>query len=296
LNRRLRYFLGSLTILFLIPIFGTIAIYLTEPTVDTWWEAFYFTIITIFTVGYGDFAPTTTTSQVVAVIIVVIGFTAVITTLQSVFNLVISQDLREELGLPVRRTRMKNHIILCGYGNVGQRIYEQLKEKDDKFVIVERDQSRVAHLVDHDVAVISGDATENDTLLRANVHDAKAIVLTMHDPTNIMTVIAAKSLNPSIYIVSEVEDARNIEVLRKLGADEIVQCFEMGARVMLSKARRKALDPVCGVEVDPTKAKFYSEYDGGKYYFDSVECKEAFDKSPARFVGIIGLTDICKVT
>jgi len=296
LNRRLRYFLGSLTILFLIPIFGTIAIYLTEPTVDTWWEAFYFTIITIFTVGYGDFAPTTTTSQVVAVIIVVIGFTAVITTLQSVFNLVISQDLREELGLPVRRTRMKNHIILCGYGNVGQRIYEQLKEKDDKFVIVERDQSRVAHLVDHDVAVISGDATENDTLLRANVNDAKAIVLTMHDPTNIMTVIAAKSLNPSIYIVSEVEDARNIEVLRKLGADEIVQCFEMGARVMLSKARRKALDPVCGVEVDPTKAKFYSEYDRSKYYFDSVECKEAFDKSPARFVGIIGLTDICKVT
>lgn len=296
MNRRLRYFLVSLTILFLIPIFGTMAIYLIEPTVDTLWEAFYFTIITIFTVGYGDFAPTTTTSQVVAVIIVVIGFTAVITTLQSLFNLVISQDLREELGLPVRRTRMKNHIILCGYGNVGQRIYEQLKEKDDKFVIVERDQSRVAHLVDQDVAVISGDATENDTLLRANVHEAKAIVLTMHDPTNIMTVIAAKSLNPGIYIVSEVEDARNIEVLRKLGADEIVQCFEMGARVMLSKARRKALDPVCGVEVDPPKAKFYSEYDGSKYYFDSAECKEAFDKSPARFVGIIGLTDICKVS
>jgi voltage-gated potassium channel len=274
---------------------GTFAFLLTEPTVDTLWEAFYFTIITIFTVGYGDVYPTTPQSQVVAVFVVVGGFTAILTTLQSIFNHVISLDLREELGLPPRRIRMKNHIIICGHGNVGQRIYQQIKEKGDRFVVVERDQNRVAALVDNDIPVIAGDATDEDTLVRANIMGAKAMVLTMHDPTNIMVVIVAKRLNPGIYIVSEVEDMRNLEVLRKVGADEIVHCFEMGARVMASKARRMTLDPVCGHEVNPHEAKHQSAFNGQEFYFDSKECKDAFDKTPARFVEMVNLTDTCRL-
>lgn len=279
----------------IVPIIGTIGFLFLEPTVHTVWEAFYFTIITIFTVGYGDVYPTTKASQVLAVFVVVLGFTALITSLQSIFNHVLSQDLREELGLPSRRTKMKNHIILCGYGNVGQHIFKQLKEKGDKFVVVEKDSSRVTYLVDNGVQVISGDATDPDTLQRANINDAKALVLTMHDPTNIMVVIAAKRINPNLYIVSEVEDMRNLEVLRKVGADEIVHCFEMGARVMVSKARRTILDPVCGAEVTTATAKFTWEYEGQKYYFDSKECMEAFEKNPSRFVEMVGLTDTCKV-
>ena len=295
LKRRQKWFLISVMLLIIIPIVGTVGFLLMEPTVQNPWQAFYFTIITIFTVGYGDVYPTTKASQFLAVIVVVLGFTAVITTLQGLFNTVITSDIREELGLPSRRFRMKNHIILCGYGNVGQRIYEQLKEKGEKFIVVEKDSTRVAYLVDMGVQVISGDATDPDTLKRASINEAKAMVLTMHDPTNIMVVIAAKRINPNVFIVSEVEDMRNLEVLRKVGADEIVHCFEMGARVMVSKARRKILDPVCGLEVTPSTAKFTWEYRGQKYYFDSKECLEAFEKNPDRFVEIVGLTDTCNV-
>jgi len=287
--------LTSLILIGTVPIIGTIGFFFLEPTVNTLWEAFYFTIITIFTVGYGDVYPTTMESQALAIFVVILGFTALITSLQSIFNHVISQDLREELGLPSRRTRMKNHIILCGFGNLGQQIFEQLKAKGEKYVVVERDSARVAVLVDSGVQVISGEATDPDTLQRANINDAKAMVLTMHDPTNIMVAIAAKRVNPNIYIVSEVEDMRNLEVLRKLGADEIVHCYEMGARVMVSKARRTIMDPVCGTEVTPSTAKFSWDYEGKKYYFDSKECLEAFEKNPSRFVEMVGLTDTCRV-
>jgi voltage-gated potassium channel len=199
------------------------------------------------------------------------------------------------LGLPSRRIRMKNHIILCGYGNVGQQIYQKLKERKEEFIIIESDTNRVAYLVDNNIPVISGDASSNDTLLRANIMEAKAMILTMHDPTNIMVVIAAKRVNPSIYIVSEVEDNRNQGVLEKLGADAVVHCFEMGARVMVSKARRTIMDPVCGTEVTPTTAKFTWEHEGNMYYFDSKECKEAFEKNPSRFVEMAGLVEACKV-
>ncbi len=295
LKRRQKWFLISLLLILLVPVVGTFGFFILEPTVDTIWEGFYFTIITIFTVGYGDMYPTTLASQALAVIVVVLGFTAVITTLQGLFNTVITSDIREELGLPSRRLRMRNHIILCGFGNVGQRIFEQLKERGDKFVVVEKDQSRVTYLVDNGVQVISGDATDPDTLQRASISEAKAIVLTMHDPTNIMTVIAAKRLNPNVFVVSEVEDMRNLEVLRKIGADEIVHCFEMGARVMVSKARRTIMDPVCGTEITPSTAKFTWEFEGQKYYFDSKECLEAFEKNPSRFVEMVGLTDTCRV-
>jgi voltage-gated potassium channel len=295
LRRRQKWLLTSLILIGTVPIIGTIGFFFLEPTVNTVWDAFYFTIITIFTVGYGDVYPTTMESQALAIFVVVLGFTALITSLQSIFNHVISQDLREELGLPSRRTRMKNHIILCGFGNLGQQIFELLKAKGEKYVVVERDSARVAVLVDSGVQVISGEATDPDTLQRANINEAKAMVLTMHDPTNIMVAIAAKRVNPNIYIVSEVEDMRNLEVLRKLGADEIVHCFEMGARVMVSKARRTIMDPVCGAEITPSTAKFTWDYEGKKYYFDSKECMDAFEKNPARFVEMVGLTDTCRV-
>jgi voltage-gated potassium channel len=284
-----------LVLIIFVPIFGIIGFFMLEPTIDSFWEAFYFTIITIFTVGYGDMYPTTTASQFLAVLVVVLGFTAVITSLQSIFNHVISRDLREELGLPSRRIRMRNHIILCGFGNVGQQIYKKLVDRKEDFVIIESDPDRVGFLVDNNIPVISGDAASNDTLLRAHIKEAKAMILTMHDPTNIMVVIAAKRVNPDIYIVSEVEDNRNQEVLEKLGADAVVHCFEMGARVMVSKARRTVMDPVCGAEITPATAKSVWEFEGQKYYFDSKECMEAFQKNPSRFVELIGLSESCKI-
>jgi len=280
----MKWFIISIFLLISVPIFGTFAFLATEPTVDTIWEAFYFTIVTMFTVGFGDVYPTTQASQAVAIIIIIGGVAAVITILQSIFNLFLTQDVRKELGLPERRTKMKDHIIICGYGNVGQLLYKQLKSENEKFVIIENDPAKVADLVDKDIPVISGDASTEDVLLRANIKEARTIIITLRDSTNIVVTVQAKMLNPSIYVVSEVEDLRNTTVLKKVGADEVVHCHEMGARVMAAKARRTVIDPVCGTEVSPTMAKYSFEYKGEKYYFESKECLEAFEKSPDRFV------------
>jgi len=284
LKRRMKWFIFSIFLLIAVPTLGTFAFLATEPTVDTVWEAFYFTIETMFTVGFGDINPTTQASQAVAILIIIGGVTAAITTLQSIFNLFLTQDVRKELGLPDRRTKMKGHIIICGYGNVGQLIYKQLKSDNEAFIIIENDPNKVADLVDKDIPVISGDAASEDVLMRANIKDAKTIIITLKDSTNIVVTVQAKTLNPHIYVVSEVEDLRNITVLKKVGADEVVHCHEMGARVMAAKARRTVVDPVCGAEVSPMIAKFTFDYQGEKYYFDSKECLEAFEKSPDRFV------------
>ncbi|HVO77568.1 MAG TPA: potassium channel family protein, partial [Methanomassiliicoccales archaeon] len=232
--------------------FGTITFTLVEPSVHgNVFDAFYFTVETMFTLGYGDIYPTTDLSKVITIIVVAGGVTAAFTTLPYVFTLAASRDLRRQLGLPERRTKMKDHIIICGYGNVGRQVYENLKRKDEKFVFIERDDKKVTDLVSMGVTVIKGEAIDEDVLLRANVKEAKTVITTLRDADNIIVTLNSKMLNPGIFVVSEVEDTRNASVLKRAGADEVVHCHEMGARVMVSKARRVVIDPVCGAEVDP---------------------------------------------
>jgi voltage-gated potassium channel len=281
LKRRLIY---AIVLLAIITSLGTVGFLLVEPTTKDPFEAFYFTVVTMFTVGYGDFVPTTTISRLLAMIVVVGGVTAAVAALQSIFDLVVTKDIRRELGLPERRTKMKDHIIICGYGNVGQRIVEQLKGKSETFLFIESDPQKIADLVDKHIPVIQGDAGDEDVLTRANVKEAKTMILTLRDSSNIIVAIMAKMLNPNIFIVSEVEDMRNLTVLKKAGADEVVHCHEMGARTMVSKARKIVIDPVCGAEVDPRRAPFSIEYKGAKYFFDSQECMDAFAKNPDRFM------------
>ncbi|MBM4236935.1 MAG: YHS domain-containing protein [Euryarchaeota archaeon] len=274
----------SLIALFAVILFGMIGFSIFEPGVDDPFEAFYFTLVTITTVGYGDIVPTTTASRVIASVVMIGGIGAGLSTLQSVFDVVVSRRLRTELGLPERRTRMKDHYIICGYGNVGRQIVDQLREKGDKFVVIEMDKEKVSSIVEAGIPVIEGDAAYEEVLSRASIGGAKALITSLEDASNIMVVITAKMLNPKLYIVSEVEDYRNTAKLKKAGADEIVHCHEMGARVMVSKARRIVLDPVCGVEVDPSVSKLVHEFEGEKYYFCSEECLDAFKKNPKRFV------------
>lgn len=281
MKRRLIY---AMVMLIAVTTFGTIGFLLVEPAITDPFEAFYFTITTMFTVGYGDIVPTTMLSRVLVMIIVVGGVTAAVTALQSLFDLIVTKDIRRELGLPERRTKMKDHIIICGYGNVGQRIYEQLKDKNEGFLFIESDPQKVAELVDKRVPVIQGNAGDEGVLERANVKEAKTLILTLRDSDNIIVTIMAKMLNPKVFIVSEVEDMRNVNVIKKAGADEVVHCHEMGARTMVSKARKIVIDPVCGAEVDPRTAPFSADFNGVKFHFDSQECKDAFGKNPDRFM------------
>jgi len=265
-------------------LFGTVGFTLVEKTVGDPFEALYFTIVTMTTVGYGDIVPTSGASRVIASIVMIGGIGAGLTTLQSLFDATVRKELRQELGLPERRTKMRDHYIICGFGNVGRQIVDQLKAKGDGFIVIERDRDKVSSMIDLGLPVIVGDATQEEVLGRANVSNAKALITTMTDSTNIVVVITAKMLNPNLHIVSEVEDYHNSAKLRKAGADEVVHCHEMGARLMVSKARKIVLDPVCGMEIDPAKAEYVYEYEGEKYYFSDKDCMTSFQKNPKRYI------------
>ncbi|MEM2943914.1 MAG: NAD-binding protein [Methanomassiliicoccales archaeon] len=292
-RRRLLYSLyGLIAVLFI----GTIGFTFYEPTVHNPAEALYFTLVTMTTVGYGDLVPTTGPSRIIASIVMVGGIGAGIVALQSLFDTVISKGIREELGLPERRTKMKNHFIVCGYGHVGKQIADQLGARGEEYIVIEKNKEKVSSLVEEGIPVIEGDAIYEEVLTRANIQEARALLATMSDMTNVMVVLTAKMLNPNLHVVAEVEDTRNTLKLRRAGADEVVHCHELGARIMVSKARRIELDPVCGAEIDPTKVSRVAQYGGKNFYFCSEECAEAFKKNPERFIELQKTLDMtCQV-
>ena len=292
MNRRLFY---SISIFFGVLVFGTIAFAFVEPSVNRDpLVSLYFTITTVFTVGYGDIIPTTGVSRLIAVVVMVLGIAAGVSTLQSLFDLAIKRDLRKELGLPERRIRMKDHYIICGYGNVGREVLDQLVKKGEKYLVIENDRNKVEAMVDRGVPVISGDAESEEVLERANIMTAKGLITTMKDSQNMIVVLTVKTLNPKIYVVSEVEDPSNESKLRRVGADSIVNCHEMGARLMVGRARHVTVDPVCGQEISGLDAKFEFVFQEGTYHFCSKECMEAFKLNPDRFKELRNvLNDTC---
>lgn len=280
-----RALLLSVSILLMIIIFGTVGFMITEPTVKNDLEtAFWLTMVTVTTVGYGDYYPTTTISRAIAVIVMVAGIGAIIYTLTNIFQLAVTANLRSELGIAERRTRMKDHYIVCGYGNVGREVTFHLKCRGESFVVIERDRLKVESLVDKGVPVIQGDAEDDDTLKRANVLNAKGLITVMRDSQNLVTIIAAKGLNPNLIIVSEVEEDKNIIKLQRVGADNIINCHEMGARIMVDQVRHAFVDPVCEVELTSSTKKHEYIYQNMKLGFCCQECLEAFKTHPERFI------------
>jgi voltage-gated potassium channel len=292
MNRRLFY---SISIFIGVLIFGTLAFMFIEPSVhEDPLVSLYFTLTTVFTVGYGDIIPTTGLSRFIAVLVMVMGIAAGLSTVQSLFDLAIKRDLRRELGLPERRVRMKDHYIICGFGNVGREVVEQLVKKGEKFLVIENDRTKVENLVEMGVPVISGDAESESVLEKANITSAKGLIATMRDSQNLIVVLTAKTLNHNLYVVSEVEDRKNEGKLKMVGADSIINCHEMGARLMVGKARHVTVDPVCGQEISGLDAKFEFEYNGDRYHFCSNECMEAFKLNPERFKELRNiLNDTC---
>ncbi|MDE1856107.1 MAG: NAD-binding protein [Candidatus Micrarchaeota archaeon] len=101
------------------------------------------------------------------------------------------------------REQFKDHVIVCGYGIVGERIVEILQQSRIRCVVIEQDAKKVEILEERGLDYIAGDATSSKALKEAGIANARAIAIVMDDDAkNLFTVITAKSLNPKITIAT----------------------------------------------------------------------------------------------
>ena len=217
---------------------GTFGFWVTEKENASLLDSFYFTIVTVATVGYGDITPRTTAGKALAAGIIVMGVGAVLVTVQAGIESLVGKRIKKEFNMPDKATTKRNHCIVCGFGMVGQAVVRHLQMAKVDYIVIEWDEGKVERMVEGKVPVIKGDAREEDVLRRAGIEGALCLIATLDDASNVFVTLTAKLLNPTLYVASKTSSESNAVKLERAGADVVIACHDVGARVMVEAVRK----------------------------------------------------------
>jgi voltage-gated potassium channel len=202
----------------------------------TFWEAFYMTIVTLSTVGYGEVKPLSQAGQIFTSILIVFNLGVFAYAISIISNFFIEGDLRsflKDYKMYKKIHAFEQHTIVCGYSKLGKQICEELKSKNLPFVVIEIDKNKLDLLRDDNIHFLEGDTTEDDILLEAGIVNAKAMVITYTDKSlNVYTVLTARELNANLTIITRSSDELSRKKLKRAGADHVVRTEIIGGFYM----------------------------------------------------------------
>lgn len=167
-------------------------------------DAFYFTMTTVTTVGYGDISlrEAPAAAKLFGIAVMIAGPAATAAGFGILTDFLLRSRLEELIGK--RKDHMEDHIVLCGLGNVGVRVLERLVALQEKVMVVEREEAGrfVARARDLAVPVVIGDMRTAEALTRANIQHATSIVAcTNDDLANLEAGLLARAERPTIRVV-----------------------------------------------------------------------------------------------
>ena len=222
--------------------FGTLGFKLL--TEWSWFESFYFTLITITTIGYTEPADLTENGRYFGTLLIVVGVGTLGYALSVAVQSVVSLEIVHSLG---KRRLMKelqvleDHYIVCGAGRVGRRIGQEIAARDLDCVLIETEDK--ADPIESDgYRILNGDATNEEVLKTAGIERARGVVCAVSsDPENLYITLTARDLNPEIYIVARANEASVIPRLTRAGADKVVSPVISGSRQMAQMLLKPAV-------------------------------------------------------
>jgi len=196
-------------------------------------DALYMTFISITTVGYSEVFPLNTLGKIFTIWVIISGLGIFFYIIGTIAENMFEGNIRKILGRRKMKVikKLKDHVIIAGFGIMGEQVCKQLDKKNKKFVIIENNRERFAVAEELEFNVLLGDATNEDILLNAGAKNAKTFVsLLASDVDNIYTVMTVKDINPSVFIITRAQDLANEKRLYKIGADRVVTPYELGSR------------------------------------------------------------------
>ena len=223
--------------------YGTVGTYALRDQfngADTIVDAFYFTVVTASTVGYGDISPATDIAQLFALSSLVMNVAAFAVALGVLLTPAIEAQLSKALGKMTDRQidLLDDHVLVLGHGDLTEPILEELDARDGtEYAVVTVDQTAAQRLTDHEVPVLVADPSDVEPLERANLEGARAVVVaTEDDARDALAILTARQLNPDVRIVAAVTQRENINKLRRAGADQVISPTTLGGHILIDCA------------------------------------------------------------
>jgi voltage-gated potassium channel len=212
-------------------------------------DSIYYATVTLSTTGYGDITPITPGARLVNILLITplrITFLLVLigTTLEA-----LTARSREEFRIRRWRSRVRQHVIVCGYGTKGRsaiRSLQALGTPLDKIVVVDPEPRAIEEANSLGLTGIVGDAGRTEVLRRASVERARAVIVAANrDDAAVLITLTVRQLNPSVPITTSVREEENANLLRQSGANTVITTSATSGRLLgLSTDAPRVVDVV----------------------------------------------------
>jgi len=238
--KKVKYSLTTLVILISGGTLGYVAI-------EGWdlFEALYMTIITLATVGYSEVHSLSHNGQIFTILLIVFGVGTIAYTIGSMIQFMVEGQLYQLLGrkkVQKQISRLHGHYIICGYGRIGRSISREFASKPLSLIVVENDPVRCQCLEEDGYLFIEGDATQDEVLERAGIHQAKGLVTAVtSDAANVFIILTARGINPNLFIMARASDEGAEIKLKRAGANKVVSPYTIGAARMAQAILRPSV-------------------------------------------------------
>jgi voltage-gated potassium channel len=248
-------------VLLVVFIGGAVAVYFVERSsvgvghINTLGEAFWWLIVTVATVGYGDFTPVTTTGRIIASVLIVIGFSLIPFVAAQGSSYLVTRRLREERGL--EKIKDKEHTVICGWNEHIDTILEGIAARQERPEIVlvnslasERMDEALLRYRSIKPRFVHGDFTSEAILELANVKQAATVIIltdaaqgeiTGADERAVLGTLAVKTMNPRARVCVEVREPKSAPHVRRAGASEVIVHGEYDPFLITSAAMAEGI-------------------------------------------------------
>ncbi|MCG9890511.1 MAG: potassium channel protein [Thermosynechococcaceae cyanobacterium MS004] len=193
----------------------------------SWMDAAYMVVITIFGVGYGEVKPINTPLlRILTMGLIIGGTTSAVYIVGAFVQMVAEGEINRAIG--VRRMNrdieaLKDHVIVCGFGRIGQILARQLSRAKLPFVVIDRDKTRIELAESLGYLVKAGSAAEETILTEVGILRAQVLATVLpDDASNVFITLTARELNPNLRILARGELPSTEKKLRLAGADQVV--------------------------------------------------------------------------
>lgn len=223
--------------------YGTLGTYALREHFDgvaSLTDAFYFTLVTGSTVGYGDVTPTDEIARWFTMSALLLTVASFAVALGVVLTPAIEARLSKALGrmTQTQLELLENHVLVLGYGDLTEPILDELRESHDAdFLVVTPEEAHARTLSERDVEVLTAEPSDETSLEHARIADARAVVAaTEDDAADALSILTARQLNPDVRIVAAATQRENVRKLKRAGADVVISPATIGGRLLVRSA------------------------------------------------------------
>ena len=200
-------------------------------------DAFFMTIITISTVGFSEVHPLSDVGKLFTSGLIITSLGSLAYVGSNLGRFVFDGELFNYLKtyrVDKKIQKLKDHVIIIGFGRNGEQVAMELRDCGIDFVIVDKRDNVITRIrEDEELLYIKGDATHEDVLKQAGVDNARALIATTpNDSDNVFVALTARSMNPSLKIVSRASETESVSKLKRAGVTNVIMPERIGGQRM----------------------------------------------------------------